>query len=226
MAQEESSKRAGDELEQEIAKKQRIEDENESAELKRCLEIIPDDGDDVTINATPLSVKTLILAERLQAEEQEQMIDAEKAKLFIEFMEKRRKFFASKRSKEKRNRPPTKAQQRSIMSTYLKNMNGWKIRALKNKSFADIYNLFNKAMKRKTKEIAQKGSSKRAGGELEQEIAKKQRIKDENEYAELKRCLEIVPNDRDDVTIDATPLFVKTPIVDYKIDKEGKNNYF
>nr|GEV36820.1 hypothetical protein [Tanacetum cinerariifolium] len=53
--------RAGDELEQEIAKKQRIKDENESTELKRCLEIVPDDGDEVTIDATPLSVKTLIV---------------------------------------------------------------------------------------------------------------------------------------------------------------------
>nr|GFB80254.1 hypothetical protein [Tanacetum cinerariifolium] len=53
--------RARDELEQEIAKKQRIEDENESTELKRCLEIVPDDGDDVTINATLLSSKSLTI---------------------------------------------------------------------------------------------------------------------------------------------------------------------
>nr|GFC66944.1 hypothetical protein [Tanacetum cinerariifolium] len=50
------------------------------------------------------------LAERLQAEEQEQLTDAEKAKLFMEFMEKKRKFFAAKRAEEKRNKPPTKAQ--------------------------------------------------------------------------------------------------------------------
>nr|GEU44768.1 hypothetical protein [Tanacetum cinerariifolium]GEU44769.1 hypothetical protein [Tanacetum cinerariifolium] len=31
---------------------------------------------------------------------------------------------------------------------------------------------------------------------------------------------------RDELTIDATPLFVKTLIVDYKIYKEGKKNYF
>nr|GEU63243.1 ribonuclease H-like domain-containing protein [Tanacetum cinerariifolium] len=75
---------------------------------------------------------------RLQAEEQDALTDAEKAKLFMEFLEKRRKFFAAKRDEEKRNRPPTKAQQRSIMSTYLKNMDGWKIRSLKKKSFAEI----------------------------------------------------------------------------------------
>nr|GEW34729.1 ribonuclease H-like domain-containing protein [Tanacetum cinerariifolium] len=93
--------------------------------------------------------------------------------------------------------------------------------ALKNKSFADIQDLFNNVMKRvnmfvdmdtevvesskKTKEIAQEGSSKRARDELEQEIAKKQRIEDENESAKLKRCLEIVLDDEDDVTIDVTP---------------------
>nr|GEZ36477.1 hypothetical protein [Tanacetum cinerariifolium] len=49
------------------------------------------------------------LAQRLQAQEQEQLTDDEKAKLFMEFLEKRRKFFAAKRAEEKRNRPPTKA---------------------------------------------------------------------------------------------------------------------
>nr|GEY50248.1 putative reverse transcriptase, RNA-dependent DNA polymerase [Tanacetum cinerariifolium] len=62
------------------------------------------------------------LAQRLQAEEQDELTDAEKAKLFMEFLEKRRKFFVAKRAKEKRNRLPTKAQQRNIMSTYLKDM--------------------------------------------------------------------------------------------------------
>nr|GEX54404.1 hypothetical protein [Tanacetum cinerariifolium] len=48
-----SSERAGEELEQENTKKY-MEDDKESAELKQCLEIIPDDEDDVTIDATPL----------------------------------------------------------------------------------------------------------------------------------------------------------------------------
>nr|GEV59710.1 hypothetical protein [Tanacetum cinerariifolium] len=88
------------------------------------------------------------LAERLQVEELKQLTDAKKAKLFMEFIEKRRKFFAAKRTAVKRDKLPTKAQQRSIMSTYLKNMDGWKLRALKNKSFTEIKELFDKAMKR------------------------------------------------------------------------------
>nr|GEX18135.1 hypothetical protein [Tanacetum cinerariifolium] len=43
---ESNSKRAGDELDQEISKKQKVEDDKESEELKKYLEIIPDDGDE------------------------------------------------------------------------------------------------------------------------------------------------------------------------------------
>nr|GEZ10121.1 hypothetical protein [Tanacetum cinerariifolium] len=57
------------------------------------------------------------LAQRLQAEEQQELNDKEKATLFMQLLEKRRKFFAAKRAEEKRNRPPTKDQQRSVMCT-------------------------------------------------------------------------------------------------------------
>ncbi|GJV07892.1 hypothetical protein Tco_1345548 [Tanacetum coccineum] len=87
------------------------------------------------------------LAQRLQAQEQEELSDLEKARLFVQFLEQRRKHFAAKRVEEKRNRPPTRAQQ--------------------------------------------------------------------------------VPDDGDDLTIDASPLSTKSPtIVDYKIFKEGKKSYF
>ncbi|GJR08530.1 putative ribonuclease H-like domain-containing protein [Tanacetum coccineum] len=129
------------------------------------------------------------LAKRLQAEEQEELTIEEKAKLFQQLLEKRRKYFAVKREEEKRNRPPTKAQQRSLMSTYLKNMARWKPRDLKNKTFTNIQELFDKAMKRVNtfvdmdielvegsevraegnEIIAQERSLKRAGDELEQE---------------------------------------------------------
>ncbi|GJU09427.1 hypothetical protein Tco_1131823 [Tanacetum coccineum] len=62
------------------------------------------------------------IAQRLQAEEQEELTIEEKSKLFQQFLEKRKKHFAAKRAEERRNRPPIKAQQRSIMCTYLKNM--------------------------------------------------------------------------------------------------------
>nr|GEY19053.1 hypothetical protein [Tanacetum cinerariifolium] len=52
--------RTGEELKQDNAKKQKVEDDKESAELKQCLEIIPDDGGNVTIDATRLSSNKLL----------------------------------------------------------------------------------------------------------------------------------------------------------------------
>ncbi|GJQ94336.1 retrovirus-related pol polyprotein from transposon TNT 1-94 [Tanacetum coccineum] len=168
------------------------------------------------------------LAQRLQALDQEELSDAEKATLFVQLLEKRRKHFTAKRAEEKRNRPPTKAQQRSFMCTYLKNIEGWKPKDLKNKSFANIQDLFNKAMKRVNTfvdmdtelvkesfkkaeaEIAQESSSKRAREALEQERSKKQKVDDDKETEELKQCMEIISDDRDDVTIEATPLSTKS----------------
>nr|GEW74492.1 hypothetical protein [Tanacetum cinerariifolium] len=60
---EASSKRAGDEIEQESAKRQRLEKEDDIAKLKSCLEIVPEDDDDVTIEATPLSSKSLTIVD-------------------------------------------------------------------------------------------------------------------------------------------------------------------
>nr|GEW30481.1 hypothetical protein [Tanacetum cinerariifolium] len=125
-------------------------------------------------------------------------------------------------------------------------MANYKHNQLKNKSFEEIQMLFNNTMKwieafvhMDTKlvkgsekavegsEKAKEGSSKRKGSNLEQEDAKRQRLEEENESAELKRCLEIILEDDDDVTIEATPLYSKSPtIVDYKIYKEGKKSYF
>ncbi|GJZ08122.1 hypothetical protein Tco_0542405 [Tanacetum coccineum] len=67
------------------------------------------------------------LAERMQSQEQEELSIKEKATLFQQLLEKRRKHFAAKRAEEKRNKPPTKAQQKNIMCIYIKNMEGYKL---------------------------------------------------------------------------------------------------
>ncbi|GKD58205.1 hypothetical protein Tco_1295714 [Tanacetum coccineum] len=88
------------------------------------------------------------MAQQMQAEEQEKLSIEEKSKLFVQLLEARKKHFAAMRAQEMRNKPPTKAQKRNTMSTYLKNMAGYKLNQLKNKSFDDIQKLFDKAMKR------------------------------------------------------------------------------
>nr|GEV23499.1 hypothetical protein [Tanacetum cinerariifolium] len=163
------------------------------------------------------------LAAILQEEERGELSIEEKSRLFMELMDKRKKHFARLRAKKIRRKPPTKAQKRNQMCTYLKNMANYKHNQLKNKSFEEIQ--IEKAVEGSEK--AKENSSKRAGSTLEQEDAKRQMIEEENEYAELKKCLEIILEDDDDVTIKATPLSSKSStIVDYKIYKEGRESFF
>ncbi|GKE90988.1 hypothetical protein Tco_1572083 [Tanacetum coccineum] len=78
------------------------------------------------------------LAQRLQTEEQGEITIKERSRLFVELMNKRKKHFAILRAEEKRSKPPTKAQKRNQMSTYLKNMGGYKHNQLKSKSYEEI----------------------------------------------------------------------------------------
>nr|GEW94472.1 hypothetical protein [Tanacetum cinerariifolium] len=154
----------------------------------------------------------------------------------------KQKYFAAKRAEEIRNKPPTKAQLKSLMCTYMKNIEEYKQKGFKGKSFDAIKKMFDKVYKRvntfvamdsevmerskKTQTEVTEGNSKRAGDEIEQKSDKRQRLEKEDDTTDLKRCLEIVPED-DDVTIKATPLSSKSlTIVDYKIYNEGKKSYF
>nr|GEZ04193.1 hypothetical protein [Tanacetum cinerariifolium] len=52
-------------------------------------------------------------------------------------------------------------------------------------------------------------------------------VEDDKESEELKKCVEIILDDEDDILIDSTPLSSKSPtIIVYQIYKEGKKNYF
>nr|GEV53588.1 hypothetical protein [Tanacetum cinerariifolium] len=89
--------------------------------------------------------------------------------------------------------------------------------------------LVNEGIKVPEKEVRQEKeveveSSKREGGSLEREIANQQKMEQETE--ELKKHLQIVPGDDDDVYTDATPLASKILIVDYKIHTERNIPYF
>ncbi|GJX50425.1 hypothetical protein Tco_0277270 [Tanacetum coccineum] len=104
---------------------------------------------------------------RLKAEfDEEERIAREKD-------EANKKHFVAKSAEEKRNKPPTQAQQRKIICTYLKNMEGKKLKDFKNKSFNSIQKMFDRAFKRVNTFVdfrtdLVEGSSKRTREELEQ----------------------------------------------------------
>ncbi|GJX08241.1 hypothetical protein Tco_0196173 [Tanacetum coccineum] len=102
------------------------------------------------------------LAQRLQAEEQEELFVEEKAKLFRQFLEQKRKHFVAKSAEEKMNKPPTQAQQKKSC-----------------KMFDRAFMRVNTFVDFRTDLV--EGSSKRAGEELEQKSTKKQKVDEDKD---------------------------------------------
>ncbi|GJY55443.1 putative ribonuclease H-like domain-containing protein [Tanacetum coccineum] len=143
-----------------------------------------------------------VKAQRIRAQEKQELTIEEKSTLFVQLLEKRNKHFVAKRAEELRNRPPTRAQQRSIMCTYLKNMAGWKPKDLKNKSFANIQELFDKAMKKVNTFV-----------DMDTELVEgSEKVDEDKETAELQSLMEVIL-DEEEVAVDATLLATKPPSI-------------
>ncbi|GJU19168.1 hypothetical protein Tco_1152510 [Tanacetum coccineum] len=136
------------------------------------------------------------MAQQMKAEEQEKLSIEEKSKLFIQLLEARKKHFAVMRAQEKRNKPPTKAQNRNTIG----------------KRFVDIDTILVEGSKVRSEgnEIRVEGISKRAGEELEHESSKKQKLEEDKETTQLQRLIEVVP-DKEEVAIDTIPFATKPP---------------
>nr|GFA55920.1 hypothetical protein [Tanacetum cinerariifolium] len=101
-----------------------------------------------------------------------------------------------------KKRSQTEAQARKNMIMYLKNVAGFKFDYFKGMSYDDIQEEENRAIESINETPAQKA-------------AKREQLNEE--VKDLKRHLEIVPDEDDDVYTEATPLERKVLVVDYEI---------
>nr|GEW35386.1 retrovirus-related Pol polyprotein from transposon TNT 1-94 [Tanacetum cinerariifolium] len=104
-----------------------------------------------------------------------------------------------KRYQALKRKPQTKAQDKKNMMIYLRNVARFKMDYFKGMTYDDIRPIFKKKFN---------------SNKLDEEVAK------------LKRHLQIVPNDDDDVYTEATPLARKVPVVDYEIYTKNNIPYY
>ncbi|GKE46753.1 hypothetical protein Tco_1478011, partial [Tanacetum coccineum] len=143
------------------------------------------------------------IAARLQTEEQRELTIEERSRLFVELMDKRKKYFSAKRAEERRNKPLTQAQHRTYMSNYIKHMGSHTLQQLRGYSFDEIKALFETTMRRvntfvpmeseddkAVPELATRSSKRDAELELNQESSKRQKMGESSELAEEPRYKE------------------------------------
>ncbi|GJR89548.1 hypothetical protein Tco_0213559 [Tanacetum coccineum] len=100
------------------------------------------------------------------------------AKKMVELVNQRKKHFAEERARAKRNKPMTQSQLRTYMMNYLKNQGTWKLSQMKNLSFEEVKEEFDKLVKQVESFApinfeATKDSLKRFGEELQTKTSKR-----------------------------------------------------
>ncbi|GJV49194.1 hypothetical protein Tco_1439406 [Tanacetum coccineum] len=159
------------------------------------------------------------------------------AKKMVELVNQRKKHFAEERARAKRNKPMTQSQLRTYMMNYLKNQGTWKLSQLKNLSFEEVKEEFDKLVKQvesfapinfeATKDSLKRFEDWRVG---ENRMQGKDYIQnlDKDDSKDIDEASE-----QDDSTsgtkipINPVPVAMKSPsIANYKIIKQGRKGVY
>ncbi|GKB43858.1 hypothetical protein Tco_0888800 [Tanacetum coccineum] len=179
------------------------------------------------------------IARRMLEEERESLSIEERSRLLAEFIDKRKKLQAAKRAEEIRNKPPTRAERRKYMTTFLKNQSNWKAIQFTGYLFEEIKQIFN-AVYKEVHSFMPMGieeeseRTKRPGQSLQQESLRRQKTGEASGSAEgqkdkeagelsqeeLQQMVIIVPEEG--MNIEA--LQTKYLIIDWEIYTEVSKN--
>ncbi|GJV05537.1 hypothetical protein Tco_1343193 [Tanacetum coccineum] len=87
------------------------------------------------------------LTQKLQAEERDKYSKVDQARMLVDLITQRNRYFATQKAEAKRNKPMTQAQQRTYMSNYIKHMRSHTMQQLKRYTFDELKELFETTMK-------------------------------------------------------------------------------
>nr|GEZ37722.1 hypothetical protein [Tanacetum cinerariifolium] len=132
-----------------------------------------------------------------------------------------------KRYQGMKKRPQTESEARKNMMIYLKNTTGYKMDFFKGMTYAQICPIFQARFdenirflfkSREEMEAKDQKIIKSINETPAQKAAKRRKLSEEaQESKDLRKRLEVVEDEDDDVFVEATPLASKVPVVDYQI---------
>ncbi|GJU89486.1 hypothetical protein Tco_1301909 [Tanacetum coccineum] len=143
------------------------------------------------------------------------------AKKMVDLVNQRKKYFAEERARAKRNKPMTQSQLKTYMMNYLKNQGTWKLSQLKNLSFEEVKEEFDKLVKQQRIESTKKTGKRR------KQIARKGLHSDKTDEDESEDSKDDDPISGTNIPINPVPLAIKPPsIATYKIIKQGEKGVY
>ncbi|GJU01305.1 hypothetical protein Tco_1111643 [Tanacetum coccineum] len=154
----------------------------------------------------------------------------------VDLVNQRKKYFAEERARAKRNKPMTQSQLKTYMMNYLKNQGTWKLSQLKNLSFEEVKEEFDKLVKqtKTTKRLkddeAKDAEPAKKSGKRRKQMARKglhtDLDKDDSEGSnEVSEQDDSVSGTK--IPINPVPVAMKSPsIATYKIIKQGEKGVY
>ncbi|GKB30762.1 hypothetical protein Tco_0870163 [Tanacetum coccineum] len=124
------------------------------------------------------------IVRRLQVEEREKYTEAEQARMLAELIIQRKRHFAAYRAEERRNKPPTQAQQRTYMSNYIKHIRVYTLQQLESEVDKAVPELAAGSLKTVEEEKLDQESSKRQKTDESLELAEEPRDKEADELSQ------------------------------------------
>ncbi|GJX34220.1 putative ribonuclease H-like domain-containing protein [Tanacetum coccineum] len=107
------------------------------------------------------------LSKRLQAKERNKYNEVDQAKMLVDLINQRKKYFPAQKAEAKRNKPMTQAQQRNYMINYIKHMGSHTLQQLKIYSFYELKELFETKIKNVNTFVPMETEDKERASELE-----------------------------------------------------------
>nr|GEX62274.1 hypothetical protein [Tanacetum cinerariifolium] len=119
------------------------------------------------------------LQEQFDEKERDKYSEVDQAKMLVDLINQRKRYFAAKRDEKRRKKPMTQAQQRTYMSNCIKHIGSYTLKKLKKLSFDEIKELFKAIIRiindfvpmesEDDKEVPKLAEAKRDAEELEHE---------------------------------------------------------
>ncbi|GJZ08554.1 hypothetical protein Tco_0542837 [Tanacetum coccineum] len=106
------------------------------------------------------------LTQRLQAEERNKYSEVDQAKMLVDLINQRKRYFVAQKAEAKMNKPMTQAQQRNYMMNYIKHIGSHTLQQLKKYSFDELKELFETTMKNVNTFVSMETEDRRRASEL------------------------------------------------------------
>ncbi|GJT53630.1 putative ribonuclease H-like domain-containing protein [Tanacetum coccineum] len=179
------------------------------------------------IDASKSESKKVLNSKTASSEKGKSISEVDQARMLVDLINQRKRYFATQKAEAKRNKPMTQAQQRTYISNYIKHIGSHTMQQLKRYTFDELKEIFETIMKhvstftsietedkeRESELVAR--SSKRPKAEHDEESVKKHKLKENDaKKEELRACLDIVS--RDEIAMDFETLATTYPIIDWK----------